>query len=366
MKRQILCKLIFVCIFLSSCNSLFPEQDEDQDIIVAGLNIGVIGFNSIVTINPITDNISNTQRFIDKLRNDTDATAMCYGISEGLSILKEFDEKQIVDQAYIVVFTDGFDNYSANYFNGVYQSDVIDYTKELLNSSIIGNKPIKCFTIGLEGKGVLKDSELRELAVNGEYKKANSSTLGDTFNYIANSLIATAKNFSFMTNAVPISALNPKYVQIKIGATTSHTNSILDYFYIEGEFSNNDGKTPVFKITNVNNNIYFDGIDDLQIYGTISTRNGVNKAVIPLKNLSIKSTSIDKMYYLKEIKVKIKWQLPDSWVEDVEDSNIEESIAKNISIALILDCSSSLGDDFKNLKKYSNELVYSLKDIKSK
>lgn len=358
MKRANIILSLILCITLISCEWIESIFDNDQpDETVKGLYIGIVGFNDTISIRPMTNNVTKVKSFINNLKNKTDATAMCYGISEGISLLKNFESTREINQSFIVVFTDGFDNFSANYFDGIYQSDVISYTKDLLSEAVIDNNPIKCFTIGLSGNGVLKEYELEELAVNGEYKEATSFTLSTTFNEIANSLIATSKNFSFVTNSVPISIEKPKYVQIKIGAATSFSTYITNYT-IEGEFYNIDGNTPIFKATYINENIYFEGDNGEQIYGSLEG----HKAVVPLKNLTIKSTT--ELYYISNISVKIRWSIYDDWVEDVEDSSIDESIAKNIAIILVLDCSSSLGDYFEYLKQYSKELINTLSESK--
>ncbi len=364
---------MFLTFFLYSCEDEDPrvnpgsEPETDQETIIEGLHLGVIGFNDTVSTIPITNNIVQINTFIDKLENETDATAMCYGISEGIEMLKQLDNKQDIDEAYIVVFTDGFDNYSANYFENVYQPDVIDKTKELLEKSTVNNNPIKCYTIGLEGNGVLKDSELEKLAVNGEYKKADPNTLSATFNDIANSLIANSTNFSFMTNAVPISELNPKLVQIEVNVSTNTESPYYntDTFYINGEFYNPDGKSPVFKASRVDDGLAFNGSDGNKIEGDIEKYNGINKVLIPLKNLTFTPSNSNEKYYINEVNVRIKWNTSENWVEDVEDSRIIESIAKNIAVVLTLDCSSSLGSYFDSLKDYSKDLIKVLSESKT-
>lgn len=320
---------------------------------VEGLYMGVVGFNNNVTITPVTDDMTVVKNSINGLTNEPDATALCYGITKGLDQLTTADRKQDFDMTYMVVFTDGFDNYSSNYFPGVYQDQVVDYTRDILNNAVVSGKPVRVYTLGLSGKGTLKDDELRDLAVNGSYRRATSSTLNNTFQEIANAVMSTAKNVEIVTNAVPISTANPKYVQVTVSATAGRTTS---HFLIEGQLTNEDGQTPRFTINYVTPGITFDDAGGT-VHGTVVTRNGIKKAVLPLSNMAIAPLNGTDAYTVQKIVVKIKYKPADNYVEDVEDTKTEDAIAKNVGIILVLDCSQSLGQDFVPMKNYAKEFV---------
>lgn len=326
-----------------------PEQPEK----VEGLYMGVVGFNNNVTVTPVTDDMTIVKNSINGLGNEPDATALCYGMTKGLDLLEDADRKQDFDMTYMVVFTDGFDNYSSNFFPGVYQDEVVDYTRDILNDAKVSGKPVRVYTLGLAGKGTLKDDELRDLAVNGSYRRATSATLNSTFREIADAVMSTAKNVEIVTNAVPISAANPKYVQVTI---TAVADRIRTDFVIEGMLTNGDGKSPQFTVTSVSPGLTFDGSGG-NISGTVVTRNGIKKAVLPLSNLTIAPRNGTEPYVVQKMVVKIKYKLADEYVEDVEDTKTEDAIAKNVGIVLVLDCSQSLGQDFAPMKNYAKEFV---------
>jgi hypothetical protein len=331
--------------------------------------IGVTGFNSSVKTSAVTKDANVSKSFINTLVNDVDATALCYGISKGIDLLKEAASNSAnpnFDYSYIVSFTDGYDNYSANFFPGIFQDAVVPYTKNLLSTVKIDNKIIKSYTIGFQGTGVVRDQDLRDLAVNGGYSSATATTLQKTFEDIANKVLSTAKNVSLVTNAVPISKTNPKLIQITIKASTSPAPlpplSTQSTFIIEGSFYNEDAKTPVFQISKATPGVTFDteiigGIPTIK--GMIEDRSGVNKAIVPLKNLNISALG-QELFMFDNIQVMVKYKPTDTYTTDVEDSKAETLIPKNIAVILVLDCSLSLGTRFADVKTFSIDFINKL------
>lgn len=327
-----------------------------------GLFIGAAGFSNTVTTSPVTSKTYNIKNFINNLTNSKDATALCYGISKGIDLLKTASINENFDKVFILTFTDGYDNYSATLFGNVFQHEVITHTQSLLSTTRIDGQAIKSYTIGFNGSGELRSNDLIQLSVNGSYTSATQSTLQTVFKSIANTLIATSKNLSLVTNATLISETHPKYIWIQLETTSSQTSTYYYKYSIYGKFHNTDGKTPVFEVTSKDSAVTF-STNNNKITGTIEERNGIKKAILPLENLSVTVNGND--YYIKNINVKQKYSTTDSWTQDVEDSKTEEEIANNIAIAIILDCSASLGSNFSNVKKYANEFIDTLNDAKN-
>lgn len=364
MKKILTAFLVVCCACLQACDD---DDDNKQvaapDTTVEGLFLGVVGFNDNAYITGISNNITQTNNAIDKLENKADQTALCYGISEGINELSRFNSTQQLDQAFIVAFTDGYDNYSGKYFPAVGQGDIINHTQSLLKNASISGKPIKTYTIGLAGAGSLRENDLIALAVNGQYQSATSNTLQNTFQSIAKSLISTASDVSILTSNTSISTSNPKYLRITFYTYTDQTyNGVMTPYTIYAQFTNANGTAPTFKVTSPKvSYINFVGDNGAVIQGTVQG----SKYAVPLANLSITSPSNSTQnLFIKDIEVANKFGTGGIYDVDIEDSKAQKAIAKNVAVVLVLDCSSSLGNDFAPMKKYSKEFIETLKENK--
>ncbi|WP_133257074.1 hypothetical protein [Hymenobacter edaphi] len=361
MKKILIVLLAVCCTSLQSCDDDDNKQVEVADTNIEGLFLGVVGFNNDVYVTGISNNITATNTAIDKLENNVDQTALCYGISKGIEQLTQFNSSQALDQAFIVAFTDGYDNYSGRYFPSVGQGAVVTHTQTLLRNASISGKPIKTYTIGLAGAGTLVDSDLNSLAVNGQYLRATSSTLQNTFQSIAKSLISTASNISILTSNTAINANDPKYLQITFNTYADPAfNGAMTPYTIYAQFINPGGTAPGFRVTSPKvNHISFIGDTGALITGSIQG----SKYVVPLANLSINSPSSGQNLFIKDVVVANKFGTR-PYTVDVEDSEAKKAIDKNVAVVLVLDCSTSLGTDFTPMKRYSKEFIQTLVDSK--
>ncbi|MBE9662693.1 hypothetical protein [Mucilaginibacter myungsuensis] len=365
MKIKLIIILLLNLIILSSLKcrkDTTPEPVPDKT--VEGLFLGVVGFNSTVYPKAMNNNITATYSAIDGLLNTVDQTALCYGVKTAIEQLKTLNSTQTLDQAFIVSFTDGLDNVSANFFTNVGQGAVIPYTADLLRNTSISNKPIKSYTIGFKGNGAVIDADLSYLAVNGQYLQANSSNINSIFQSIAQSLIATSQNISIVTNNVEIFASSPKYFRITFNTySTPEFTGASTPFTIFAQMTNIDKKSPVFKVTSAkSSSVKFIGDDGTPISGTISTiisgGKPVEKATIPLENLSITSSNGQNLF-VKDLSLSYKYNQND-YETDIEDTKGVKSIAKNVGVVLVLDCSTSLGNQFVPMKESSKKFIETL------
>ena len=58
--------------------------------------------------------------------------------------------------------------------------------------------------------------------------------------------------------------------------------------------------------------------------------------------------------------VKTRNSDSEDWTIDVEDVQVTKNLAKNIAVVLVLDCSSSLSENFSDVKKYAMEFIENL------
>lgn len=347
--------LSFIC--QNGDHTHIPPKPPEPDQIVNGLYFGVVGFNATTQEKPISNNITQTKSFIDELNNDSDQTALAYGMIRAVDMLKASvtsEELDVVfDKLFIVTFTDGNDNYSSIYFQ-VPQSQVTQYVESYLNDPLnqISGNYISSYTIGLEDTvGQLNTNDLTTLAVRGEYTSSTSITLNTTFSNIADSIIDSAINFYIVTSNGYYPITSPKLLNVLItyldssGLLFEPTTSIYGEFY--KDLDNGFFVAQSFNTLLVS----FSGNDFTPVNATLEG----TKYIIPLDNLKITNNGTEEQIIDVEVQLKYDPALP--WFTDVEDSKIIQSISKNIGVILVLDCSSSLGNNFSSMKVAAKDLI---------
>lgn len=288
---------IAITLIVSFVGLNCPTTEEDK--IVDGLYFGVVGFNEITQEKSITNNITNIKQFIDGLTNESNQTAMAYGMKKGVELLKSFttlneNEKTIsFDKVYMLTFTDGNDNYSS-YFLQIPQADVITQTATYLQDpeNKVSGKSVSSYTVGFEDKeGQLNRTNLETLAVNGgNYTHVTSSyDLESIFKNIANTIVDSSINFSIITSNGNYTLENPKYLQVKVYYKSLPSDYFGNSAFFFGNFYKNSlTSESVFQYISGDASISFEG-SGTEGTPIIATLNGT-KYTIPLYNEGIKIT----------------------------------------------------------------------------
>ncbi len=119
--------------------------------------VGCVSFATELNQLDLTNSQSEFNNFINALQPG-EYTKMYDAMYAGIMMLQ--DSSLDVDGYALVTFTDGFDNYS---------------DKTLANViAALDDSNIKSYTMGLDGNGGIHESELEDLAVNGQYKIVDS------------------------------------------------------------------------------------------------------------------------------------------------------------------------------------------------
>lgn len=119
--------------------------------------VGCVSFATELNQLDLTNSQSEFRDFINAL-SPGEYTKMYDAMYAGIMMLQ--DSTLDVDGYALVTFTDGFDNYS---------------NKTLANViAALDASNIKSYTMGLDGNGGIHESELEDLAVNGQYKIVDS------------------------------------------------------------------------------------------------------------------------------------------------------------------------------------------------
>jgi hypothetical protein len=320
----------------------FVWEETGDDVIGGGevdgtkqLYVGVVAFNQNVRQMPITSDVEAVKAFINEQTNDKDFTSFAYSVSKGNQM---FDAEALpaFDKIFMLNFSDGTDNYSNMKWGEegrmVSQRNVYDTARYDLQQ----RNGLNSYALGF-GNDVGFGANMKKVVMgSGSYFNVTSANeLQSTFNEIAKSMLASAKNVLLKTNPGYYVGGDCKYFRFTFTAEGGYTDTI--YAQMEGYPA--VGYT--LTISKVSNNYaYFDA----PAKGVVDNETG--KVHIPLNNLKFTKDG-EELQYKFVIEVSFDGEL---YYEDVEEASTAEEIDKRIAVVLVLDCSTSMGDAFAPMK----------------
>ena len=306
------------------------------------LYVGVVAFNQSVRQMPITSDIDAVKTFINKQTNDKDFTSFAYSVSKGNQM---FDAETLptFDKIFMLNFSDGTDNYSNMKWGEegrvVAQRNVYDTAQYDLQQRI----GLNSYALGFGNDVGFGENMKKVVLGSGSYFNATSANeLQTTFNEIAQSMLASAKNVLLKTNPGYYIGGECKYFRFTFIAEGGYTDTI---------YAQMDGYPAIgytLSISKVSKNYaYFDA----PAKGTVDEESG--KVQIPLNNLKFVKAG-QELQYNFAIEVSFDGEL---YYEDVEEASTAEKVDKRIAVVLVLDCSSSMGNAFEPMKAAAIEFI---------
>lgn len=330
-----------------------------------GIYLGVIGFNDDLYTKDISLlNNSTKQGFKTFISNLTTAngTGLYYADYVALENLKSSQEPPKLTNVVLVTFTDGLDNVSIGPSlpnPGNYNTDE-EYRNALHNkikNDIVHGKHINAYTIGLKGLDAQADIEtfranLKKLASDDKnvYEAENMDEALSSFAEIAESLHSISTNSKLMLK-VPGGYNSGNLIRFTFDNITSIENSNL---YIEGTYTKNSSG---LIIENITYHGFKPGVTSLASVGVEGSY-----YQIVFENLTKTNGELLTQTDINLIKL---WQKKSTnWVPETEftPSGSTQVIEEQSSalIMLVLDCTTSLGNDFNNMKTAAKQFVETL------
>jgi hypothetical protein len=202
---------------------------------------------------------------------------------------------------------------------------------------------LRSYAIGLGSQ--ISDNEMQQLVVNGgAYKAATSSSLNSMFAEVANSVLASSKNLVLKTRYSPTA----KQFRLTVQASqTAGGNTVSDAIICKIEPQ--DGGF-VMSIVQPGTYTTFDAPVNVTI---VDPDKQTRTFEVPLNNLRYFRNGAE--YIIGDIMVEAK--TTGDWYIDTEDEVEPSSVQKKIAVVLVLDCSSSLGNDFAVLQSSANNFI---------
>lgn len=366
-KYKVFCYLLlgFLTLVIFGCKKDIDdnsgnEPDNPENIVEYtpdGLYLGIIGFNNQIQEHPM-EKLTETNRdvflsFVDNLHIN-DGTALLHAVNTAIDYLANDPVPENLKNVTLVTFTDGLDNASLIHnpnFNT--QSEFLTHVNSrIINEQIDGNV-ISAFAIGLKGDDVVDESAFHENLEKLSSSSSNVFEVNDMYEAAAR-FVEIASQISGGHSVTDVSFKIPggydNNTLIRITFDYVQDASLSDY-YIEGSFRR-EGDVAVLENLQYNNVTCQNGFSvtsNKQIgasywftFNDIKDNNGN-----PINSVNGCRLWINSMLS--------SWQ-PESEFNPTSSTEIigEQGSAK---IMLVLDCSSSLGYDFVDLKSAAKQFI---------
>ena len=311
------------------------------------LYVGVVAFNRDVRQMAITSDMEAVKAFINAQNNDKDFTAFAYSVSKGNL---QFDAADLpkFDNIFMLNFSDGTDNYSNMKWGEEGRMVAPNFVYDTARYDLLQRSGLNSYAIGF-GNDVGFGEKMTKVVTGygGYYNAKSSNDLQPTFNEIAKSMLASAKNVLLKTNPGYYSGYY-KYFRFTFTAEGGYS----DVIYAQMDGVPSTGYT--LSISKIENGYaYFDA----PAKGNVDDETG--KVHIPLNNLKFIKDG-KELQYKFTIEVSFDGEL---YYEDVEEASTAEEISKRIAVVLVLDCSTSMGDAFAPMKAAAVDFIKTMEKM---
>ena len=360
MKKNILMvtALAFV-VTLTTFTGCRKPQAEDNTPAKEGLYLGIVGFNSELYTMPLgllnQDTKSNFVNFVDGLSMQN-GTILYHAVNTGLNSLAAAKIPDKLINVSVVTFTDGLDQgsyrLSDTYNSG---SEYLAAVNGRINNELIGGTNISAYSIGVRGSDV-SDIEsfrnnLNKLSSDPAHnvvEVSNMNEASEKFAEIAQQLYNQSTYYN-VTLKLPAQEPNTR-IRFTFDNVTDASES---QCYIEGTYISVNDKGQLTDIQYV-------GLASMSGIAVAASSTGIFDVFV-FQNLTDTNGVPISTDYVKEwnwLESTSQWQYNSEFTPSGNTQTVNEY--KSAMIMLVLDCSSSLGSDFVNMKTAANGFIETL------
>ncbi len=322
----------------------------------SGIYLGIMGFNQQLYSYPIKQ-LTNASKpefdsFVDGL-NMKNGTLLYYSVDQAINTLQSIPLPVDLSTAAIVTFTDGLDQGSMM-MNVSYNDDTeyLDALNHRIMNETVSRLPITAYSIGIRGQDVTDVTKFRnnltKLASSAENatEVTSMSEVNARFKEIAEQL--SKSNYIQTINLTIPGLSNGTKVRFTFDNVNSADNSTL---YIEGTFNLAARSLENVKyvgLTSTSGTTIKGSVDGIFVTFTFE---GVHTD----SNKLIDNTFTDEWTYITSNNT---WQI-NSEFDKTENSDIITERSSAV-IMLVLDCSSSLANDFTTAQNNAKDFINTL------
>ena len=362
---------VFLAFAFNGCKP-GPDPDDPEDNMPTdnmptkeGVYLGIIGFNQTLTVKNISLLDKSSYPSFKNFISDLDmyiGTGLYYADYNAIEKLKSYGEPPKLANVALVTFTDGLDNVSTDNDKSInpleYYTDIEYYSalNNMIENDSIHGKSISAYTIGIKGNDVddydLFYNNLNKLASSKE-NVYEASDMNEVLEYFAE--IAESLNSKTTTTKLKLQIPGGYNDGTKIRFTFDNVNSADNSSkYIECTYTRTSSGRTLDNITyhglkkgeTVLNSVAKIGLYYEFEFGNLTFDDG------NIVNLS----DVSRLKLWKEISTG--WQRDGEFTPENSSEVVEEK--SSALIMLVLDCTSSLGNDFNNMKQGAIKFVETL------
>ncbi len=345
--------LLLTSTLMTSCFKDKPDTSQ------SGLYVGIIGFNSALTSNKLillnSSSKEGMKEFINGLTME-DGTILYHAVNTALDRIESVTPPEDLTNVSIITFTDGLDQGSymlnENYTSGDAYLNAV--STRIRHTSIGENLvPISAYSIGVRNEGV-NEIKFRQSLEKLSSNPQENVFLVDNMNEVSQIFGDIAQNLYHQSSTWDVTLKTPApehHTRIRF-TFDNVTNADDSQRYIEGTFLNQNG-TCIF------NSVNYVGLQDCGdiIYPT-------TEGIFVYFTFSDLFTTDGEQVYTSNTK---QWNRDDNaqqWVQNAEftpsGNVVTQEEFKSAMIMLVLDCSSSLGNDFASVKGAACQFIETL------
>lgn len=315
--------------------------------------LGIIGFNQalyekqIGLLTPST--VSDYKSFVSGLTSKY-GTLLYYAADNGLDRLSAYDFVGALKSVNLITFTDGLDQGSHSLVD-TWQTDdrYLSHLAQRVKDTRVAGLPLTAYSLGLRGSDVTDYTQfkanLRQLASADTYayEVSSMSDVNTRLSGIADDIISRSTT-QRLSVTIPIPG-NGTRVRIVLDGKTATASAM----YIDGTFQLSERK-----LTGVT----FHGLTS-QDTDALDEVRGVQDGIFvtftfdAIVSASTIATSGIRQYNMSS--GSTTWQINSEF--DPAANSTTEVTHYGTAVFLLLDCSSSLGSDFSNMKSYANNFI---------
>lgn len=324
----------------------------------SGLYLGITGFNQDLYTYPITRlnevTITDFNSFVNGLQMKN-GSLLCYGVDQSINRLKDAVFPDDLCTVALVTFTDGLDQGSVM-LNPAYGSEdsYLNAIQSRIQDENIFNHHITAYSVGLKGSDVSDVVKFRynlqKLASSSDnaFEANNMSEVNSRLQAIAKKVTAISYIYDF---SITIPGQSDKtLVRFTFDNVSNAANSSV---YIEGTFHLSDCSlhdVTYHGLSSASGSVIRGKVDGIFVtfsFDTVTVDNG--------KDLS--PSSISQWAYVSSTG---KWQVNS---EFNANQNIDIEVTKqSVAVMLVLDCSSSLGNQYSTMQSHARSFIRTLQE----